>query len=91
MSFFGSSSDSFVFGSTFSGSSAFALLATGTGFFVFREKLKPDFGWEGLAAAGFVGGGIFLSSFGPSSSTRKSFEGRKGLSSASTDGASAAG
>jgi hypothetical protein len=80
----GSSKDSFEDGSGFSTSSNpnLALLAGGTGFFVFNEKLKPDFGC--VEAVGLVEGGAGLSSLGPSSSTRRSFEGRKGLSSAST-------
>jgi hypothetical protein len=89
---FGSRRDSFEAGSAFSGSSSpsFALLAGGTGFFVLSENPKPDFVVVvvvvvGGAAEDLAGGAGFCSSFEPSSSTRRSFEGRKGLSSASTD------
>jgi hypothetical protein len=83
---FGSSIDSLDAGSGFSASagSSRALLVGGTGFFVLTsEKLIPDFGCDGVVS--FLGGGIFCSVFGPSSSTRKSLDGRKGLSSSSTD------
>jgi hypothetical protein len=53
----GSSKDSFETTTGFSGSSkaGFALLAVaGTGFLVFKEKLKPDLGCVG-GADGFAG------------------------------------
>lgn len=80
------SSKSLEVGSCFSGSSrpGLTLLAGGTGFFVFREKLKPDFGCDEEAEGGFAGRDGFVSGSVPSSSTRKSFDGRNGLSSAST-------
>ena len=56
--------------------------AAGTETFVLREKLKPFDCVD--AVAGLLGGGIFFSSLAPSSSTRISFDGRNGLSSAST-------
>jgi hypothetical protein len=61
------------------------LLAGGTGFFVLSEKPKPDLGAVEAVVADLVGGVVFFSSFEPSSSTRRSFDGRNGLSSASTD------
>lgn len=66
-------------------------LVVGRGVLVLSEKPKPldSFGLLGGAEV-LVGGGIFFSSFCPSSSTRRSLAGRKGLSSASIDAAGAA-
>lgn len=70
--------DPFSFETAGGCSASFALLAA-----VFSEKLNP--GLDGVVAGFVVGGAIFFSgSFAPSSSTRRSFEGRNGLSSAST-------
>jgi hypothetical protein len=71
----------------FCAASDFVTLDGGSGFFVLSEKPNPlGCGVVG-AAAGFVGGGAFFSFFSSltlSSSTRRSFDGLKGLSSAST-------